>query len=507
MKRPVLRSAVGLVTMIGTAALILLPQTATSASTRSPVISISSPATGTTVAESVSVVGTAESRRKLVAVSVSLDGGAAQLATGTSSWRATVDLRNVLGGEHVITAEVRDASGARASARTTVKVTSPSPTSSPTPSPTSAPVKSTGTGDVRFMNNASSSFAGYISSPTLAQQQWMNSKYARMLAYSPYFDSRTRWYPNSWAYQDAYAIYTGQQEALVAAHPSWVLRDASGSPLFIPFGCANGTCPQYAADFGNREFRAWWITEARRKLAYNYVGLFIDDVNMDFHVSNVTGAHVAPVDPRTGATMTEANWRKYMAEFVEQVRLAFPTREIVHNALWWAGGTAADSDPYVARQLKAADHITLERGVNDGGITRGTGRFGYQRMLSYVDRRHAHGTNVDFLGYANDAAGSEYNLASYFLVNDGGDTVSSLYRALPDDWWAAYDIKLGAATGERYVWNGLFRRDFEGGLVLTNEPGAPQVTVTLPGTFRTTSGTLITSVTLLAGRGVVLRKA
>ena len=45
--------------------------------------------------------------------------------------------------------------------------------------------------------------------PERARTQWMRDHYWRMRAYSPYFDSRTTWYPGAWAYRDAYAIYRG----------------------------------------------------------------------------------------------------------------------------------------------------------------------------------------------------------------------------------------------------------------------------------------------------------
>ena len=60
--------------------------------------------------------------------------------------------------------------------------------------------------------------------------------------------------------------------------------------------------------------------------------------------------------------MTEAAWQRYMADFMEQVRAAFPGKEIVHNAIWYSGDT-----PDVRRQLRAADVVGLERGFNDTG--------------------------------------------------------------------------------------------------------------------------------------------
>ena len=43
-------------------------------------------------------------------------------------------------------------------------------------------------------------------------------------------------------------------------------------------------------------------------------------------------------------------------------------------------------------------------------------------------------------------------------------------------------------SATRYLWNGVWRRDFTRGIVLLNEPGASTKTLALGGTFKTTSG-------------------
>src|SRR5882724_2946634 len=46
--------------------------------------------------------------------------------------------------------------------------------------------------------------------------------------------------------------------------------------------------------------------------------------------SDGAGRAVPPRDTRTGAAMAEPDWQRYVAEFTEQIRAAFPGREIVH---------------------------------------------------------------------------------------------------------------------------------------------------------------------------------
>jgi hypothetical protein len=356
------------------------------------------------------------------------------------------------------------------------------------------------TGLARIAKFAPSSFNQYTQNPTAAEKQWMRDHYARMLVFSPYFDSRLTWYPNGWVYKDLYAI--APSSATASQHPDWILRDAAGNPLYIDFACSGGTCPQYAGDAGNPAFRSDWIAAAGARLAKGYVGLMIDDVNMRIdRISNGNGTPVAPRDPRTGTTMTEANWRRYVAEFVEQIRAAFPSTEILHNALWFV----PTSDPYVQRQLLAADVIVLERGFNDGGIVFGGGTFGFETLLGVIDWLHQRNRGVWPDAEATSDSALEYGLAAYLLTTTGIDYIGNTPGAEIDDWWPGYSIDLGEPLGPRTVSGGVFRRDFANGRVLVNQPGAGQVTVQLGGTFLRVNGQSVTSVTLGAAQGAVLR--
>jgi hypothetical protein len=357
-------------------------------------------------------------------------------------------------------------------------------------------------GVVRFFQVANSAFDGFTRAATPASCGWMRSRYARMLVYAPYFDSRLGCFGDAWVYKDLYAIYPGSP--LAAAHPEWILRDASGHQLFIPYGCGGGTCPQLAADVGSPAFRAQWIAEAKATLGKGYRGLFVDDVNMLVsRVSDGNGRPVPPVDPRTGRAMTEGDWRRALADFTAQIRAAFPATELVHNALWFAGR----EDPDVVRQLDSASVVNLERGVNDDGLRGGSGEYGFDTFLAYVDWLHARGKTVIFDGGARTKAEREYGLAAYLLVSAGGDYLGNDRGGRPDDWWPAYEVSLGASLGPRHAWNGLLRRDFEGGMVLVNPPDAARRTVDLAREWRDLDGRPRANVTLEAAEGMVLRKA
>jgi Hypothetical glycosyl hydrolase family 15 len=357
-------------------------------------------------------------------------------------------------------------------------------------------------GTVHFVRFSEPSFDQYLENPSPGMESWLNTHIWRMGVYAPYFDSKTAGYPNGWLYKDSYALYT--DESVVSQHPEWVLRDASGNPLYIPWGCSNGTCPQYAGNIANQAFRQWWIGNAKTELSAGYRGLFVDDVNMEMRVGNGSEEAVAPIDPSTGQQMTASAWRAYMAQFMQEIRTALPNTEIVHNAIWFSNNDAGTSDASIRSEISASNYVYLERGVNDSGLTGGNGQWSLDALFSFIDQVHALGKSVVLDGTSSSTPGMEYNLASYFLISTGNDAVSGGGQT-PTNWWAGWNVNLGEATGSRYDWNNLLRRDFTGGIVLVNPPGSPTQTVSLSNPMQDVDGNTITSVTLPAGSGAILR--
>lgn len=365
-----------------------------------------------------------------------------------------------------------------------------------------APVAVAGSaGEVNFAKRSSPAFDRFTSSPTPDFKQWMNDKLWRSVVFTPYFDNKTSWYRQGWVYKDLYAIYS--DSSMATTRENWILRDGSGRKLYIPWGCGGGSCPQYAGDIGNPEFRNWWISSAQATVAKGYRGIWVDDVNLEFRVGDGEGNQVAPFDPRTGRTMTWQDWRRYMAEFVEEIRAALPGVEIVHNSIWFAVAGARASDPYVQRQIRAADYVNLERGVNDDGLTGGSGVWSLQAFHGFIDSVHSAGRGVILEGFRSGDRDRLYSLANYFLISTGNDAVG-LDTMNPENWWSAYDVDLGPALGPRTRWNGLWRRDFAHGMVLVNEPGGTTRTVTLPGQMVDSDGKSVSSVTLGQSSGAVL---
>src|SRR5882757_975927 len=90
-------------------------------------------------------------------------------------------------------------------------------------------------GQVNYLAYAQSNFDVFTYAPTASQLQWFQNKVGSMVVWSPYFDTRTSWFPNAYFYQNMYGI---EPDSWVRyAHPEWILHDRSGNWLYIPFGC------------------------------------------------------------------------------------------------------------------------------------------------------------------------------------------------------------------------------------------------------------------------------
>ena len=61
---------------------------------------------------------------------------------------------------------------------------------------------------------------------------------------------------------------------------------------------------------------------------------------------------LTPIDNNTGLPMTQQAWEKYFADFLTEVRQAFPSVEICHNAIWFAGNADPAHDPYLRSKSK-----------------------------------------------------------------------------------------------------------------------------------------------------------
>jgi len=93
----------------------------------------------------------------------------------------------------------------------------------------------------------------------------------------------------------------------------------------------------------------------------------------------------------------------------------------------------------------------------------------------------------NYLAAPGDVARRRFLLASYLLVK-GARTYVAYFASGPLEWYPEWDLDLGAAQKTAASlgdlgWNGIYRRDFDKGIVLVN-PGTSAVQVNLDATFK-----------------------
>jgi hypothetical protein len=236
-----------------------------------------------------------------------------------------------------------------------------------------------------------------------------------------------------------------------------------------------------------------YVQNVKRDARVGYAGAFVDDVNW-----------TVPFRDWSQSRSLEPE-KHEMANLIEAVRAARPTRLIEMNSQFWDIWPLLKAhDPDVERALSKVNVVTKEFGVGPGsGITTAQG---FREYFEYIDTLHAkgiHSTLAEGAG-SNTTGWLEFNEATYFLGNDGGDFIDG-HQQTPESWWPGFGVNLGAATEPRERDRaGLWKRRFSGGIVYAMEPGGSTKTIALPKTMRSTEWGTVQSVTLSPEQGAVL---
>jgi hypothetical protein len=286
------------------------------------------------------------------------------------------------------------------------------------------------------------------------------------------------------SYFDQYSNETSWLKAHVAmamAYPPFWDKNVGVVPSIGYHDCYTDKCA-IESKAGRQEY----VAKEVRDFNVGYAGPFLDDVN--FAGGNIPG-------PR---------WA--LADLIEETRQALPTAFIEINAQYhdmWPLMKAHDPD--VERALTFVNAVDKEFGV---GPTSGIDTSSDYRELieGYVATLHGKGIGLTFAANSSSTEGMEYQLATYFLVNNGADFINAPDQwSVPGHFWPGFEVDLGEALGgyERSS-SGLWTRRFTRGVVYTVEPGAAPQTIALPAPMRTAAGETVSSVTLTGALGVVL---
>jgi hypothetical protein len=304
-------------------------------------------------------------------------------------------------------------------------------------------------------------------------------------------------------------------QTFAASHPEWLLRDSAGKPLST-FVYQLGEQRQFAVDIGNPAFIDAWADYAMQHMErYGWDAVWIDNILR----GNFYGWSGWPINPRTRARYTAAEYRQDTLAALGRIRARFDSRGkmiIGNHAAAWEPDTFPD--PVVQQQILTMQAVEIEDCVYTfGGQPHSESNWIAQvRYLEFANQNgiltQCRGGN----GTLGDSSKRDYILASYLLTKRGLSNVAQLNSARM--WWSGLEVDLGAPTGAFRCLDPaaglataascpsagkIYVRDWEKGRVLVNPTADRTVTVPLGRSFRRGSST-VTSVTLGPRSGVVL---
>jgi hypothetical protein len=304
-------------------------------------------------------------------------------------------------------------------------------------------------------------------------------------------------------------------DSFAGAHPEWFLRDASGAKLST-FVNEIGAQRQFAVDIGNPAYLDAWVDWAMAAMdRFGWDGVWIDNLLR----GNFEGWSGWPIDPRTGARYTTADYRRDQLAALQHIRRRFDARGKMmignHSSAWEADTFA---DPVVRQQIVTMHALEIEDCVYTfaGGPH---SESAWIAQLSYLDFANRQGVLTQCRGgngTISDPGKRTYVLASYLLSKEGLSNVAQLNSVR--SWWPGLEADLGAPRGgfgcldpsaglapaARCPSPGMiYVREWEKGRVLVNPTAGRTITVPLGEPFLL-DGARVTSVTLRPRSGVVL---
>jgi hypothetical protein len=303
-------------------------------------------------------------------------------------------------------------------------------------------------------------------------------------------------------------------QRITNAHPEWFLRDTSGNRVYN-FIDQYGPGRLYVVDIGNPAYVDAWASYVLGTMdRYGWDGVFADNILR----GNFYAHSAIPVNPRTGARYTTAEYRRDLLQALYQLRARLEARGkiiIGNHSNAWLPDTF--TDPVVQEQVLAMHGGEIEDCVYTFG-GQPHSETNWLAQLRYLDHGNRNGRRMICngpVGVLGDTAKRTYVLASYLLTKEGLSSINELNTL--GAWRDEYATDLGAPKG-RFTCldpgNGLapasscpstgkiYSRGWEKGRVLVNPTGA---TVTVPlGQELLLRGSRVRSVTLAPKSGAVL---
>jgi hypothetical protein len=280
-----------------------------------------------------------------------------------------------------------------------------------------------------------------------------------------------------------------------ANHPDWFLLDTNGQRIQWSDYPGN-----WQMDPGNAGYQNEWLTNVRSELQRNgWDGVMLDDTTTGENEAWHIGSRVMAKYP-TAASYTAAT-RSFLANVCPALRsagfLALPNIGSTTPAIW---------TDWVTLCSGAVQEYWTKWGYNNDQQFSGADWDARQQFLSLTEQ-----ANRIFLGvtYApmSDVRSMRYARASFLLDWDGGPSALA-FGPNPDSqdpYSPEWSVNIGQPLGARYKVGNAWRRDYSGGTVLVDPSPSAAQTVSLGSEYSLPDGSKVSSVTLQAVSGLVLR--
>ena len=272
----------------------------------------------------------------------------------------------------------------------------------------------------------------------------------------------------------------GNDYPVVSTHESWFWHNRENQRVTSN---QDGKLLMNVSDPGFRDH--WRDSLIRQVEDGDYDGVFFDSASPAL----LQGEARSPADPRLFADGVRTNtfdelggksWIAAWEEWIADLDRSLSTKRIplipnVGNLV-----TTWDNTDYA---LAAG---AFSEGFLDPGFSTADWKAAADQTLRLV-RRNKIVILQNYLRSPDDVARRRFLLAGYLLVKDAR-TYLAYFSSDPLEWYPEWDLDLGAAqksavTMDDLSWEGIYRRDFEKGIVLVN-PGTDAIEVKLDGTFK-----------------------
>jgi hypothetical protein len=261
----------------------------------------------------------------------------------------------------------------------------------------------------------------------------------------------------------------------VTLHETWFWHNASGAR--VP-SSADG---KLLMNVSNAEFASYWADSiARQTAAGEYDGVFLDSASpalLQGECSN-TDSRLAGTAAATQAftELGEKTWSAAWGTWIGNLDAS-----LAHAGVPLIPNTSAFVTTWDKSDYDRTAGIFVE-----GFAEPSFSLVDWKASTNQILKTASAGKIVilqSYLSSPGDVARRFYYLANYLLVK-GSRSYLFYFASTPLEWYPEWQIALGApattpANVDALAWQGAYRRDFAGGVVLLN-PSPSAVSVTLP---------------------------